>query len=179
MVLRGYEWFGKCFFPSGRGLRQGDPLLPYLFIIVEEVLSRLLKHNFALGNIVPFSHPRGTPLVSHLLYTDDIVLFANGGRSSFQTIRDIFALYENWSDQVVSKEKSCIFFSKHATVARKRSSLLLTAFSEGFFPFKYLGVSLMVGWLKLIYFDDLLNGIRRKLDGCRTGFYLLVLASFY
>ncbi|XP_042969076.1 uncharacterized protein LOC122301760 [Carya illinoinensis] len=133
----------KGFFSSGRGLCQGDPLLPYLFILVEEVLSRLLKHKFTNGNIVPFSHPRGTPLVSHLLYADDIVLFVNGRRSSLQEVRDICATYEEWSGQMVSKEKSCIFFSKHAAVGRKRSSLMLTSFSEGFFPVKYLGVPLM------------------------------------
>lgn len=85
-------------------------LSPYLFILVEETLSRLLKHNFAIGKIVSFSHPRGTPLISHLLYADDIVVFSNGGRSSLKAIRDVFALYEDWSGQMVSKEKSSIFF---------------------------------------------------------------------
>ncbi|XP_042962665.1 uncharacterized protein LOC122296936 [Carya illinoinensis] len=179
-LIRNYistPWFlvvmngtAKGFFFSGRGLRQGDPLLPYLFILVEEVLSRLLKHNFALGTIAPFSHPRGTPLVSHLLYAGNILLFANERRSSLQTIKDTFALYEDWFGQVVSKEKSSIFFSKHATATRKRSSLMLTSFSEGFFPVKYLGVPLLVGRLKVSHFDDLLNCIRRKLEGWQNRF---------
>ncbi|XP_042950164.1 uncharacterized protein LOC122282278 [Carya illinoinensis] len=76
-------------------------LSPYLFILVEETLSRLLKHNFAIGKIVSFSHPRGTPLISHLLYADDIVVFSNGGRSSLKAIRDVFALYEDWSGQML------------------------------------------------------------------------------
>lgn len=84
----------KGFFPNGRGLRQGDPLSPYFFILVKELLSRLLKHNFGNGRIIPFSHPRCAPLISHLLYTDDIVVFANGGDSSLHAIRDVFAQYE-------------------------------------------------------------------------------------
>ncbi|WP_266100595.1 hypothetical protein, partial [Klebsiella pneumoniae] len=70
----------------------------------------MLKQKFTSGNVAPFSHPRGTPLVSHFLYDDDIVLFSNGGKSLLQTIRDVFALNEEWFGQVVSKEKSSIFF---------------------------------------------------------------------
>lgn len=100
----------KCFFPNGCGLRQRDPSSTYLFILVEKMLSWLLKHNFESGKIVPFSHPRGAPLMSHLLHADDVIIFANGGRSSLKMINDIFNQYEDWSGQVVSKEKSSIFF---------------------------------------------------------------------
>lgn len=56
----------KGFFQPSRGLRQGDPLSPYLFIIIEEVLSRLLWKAFMDGRICCFSHLVGAPLVSHL-----------------------------------------------------------------------------------------------------------------
>ncbi|XP_031287891.1 uncharacterized protein LOC116146622 [Pistacia vera] len=69
----------KGFFQPARGLRQGDPLSPYLFIIMEEVLSRLLCKNFEEGRIRCYSHPVGAPLVSHLLYADDLLVFVNGG----------------------------------------------------------------------------------------------------
>ncbi|KAF5443041.1 hypothetical protein F2P56_035636 [Juglans regia] len=159
----------KGFFPSGRGLRQGDPLSPYLFILVEELLSRLLKHNFGNGWIISFSHPRGAPLISHLLYVDDIVVFANGGKSSLCAIRVAFAQYEDWFSQVVSKEKSSIFFPKHFTSAKKRSALRITSFSEGSFPVKY-GAPLVSGRLKVIHFDGLMHWIRSQLEGWQMKF---------
>ncbi|XP_042965908.1 uncharacterized protein LOC122299590 [Carya illinoinensis] len=162
MVMNGSA---KGFFPSGRGLRQGDPLSPYLFILVQETLSRLIKHNFEMEKIAPYSHPRGTPLISHLFYADDIVVFANGGRASLQAISDVFALYESWWGKVVSKEKSSIFFPKYVNSVRKRNILQLTSFSEGLFPVKYLGVPLFSGRLKVSYFEDLMNRIRDRLEG--------------
>lgn len=71
-------------------------IIPIFFILVEEILSRLLKHNFEMGKIVPFSHLHCTPLASHLLYVDDIMVFTNGGGASLQAISDVFTLYENW-----------------------------------------------------------------------------------
>ncbi|XP_042944790.1 uncharacterized protein LOC122278671 [Carya illinoinensis] len=101
----------KGFFPSGRGLRQGDLLSPYLFILVQEILSRLLKHNFEMGKIAPYSHPRGTLLVSHLFYADDIVVFANGssaflGRIKVSYFEDLLNRIrdrlEGWQNRLLS-----------------------------------------------------------------------------
>lgn len=77
------------FFKGGRRLRQGDLISPYLFIIMKEVLARLLKQQFACEKIGVFSHPRGAPLVSHLLYTDDVVIFANCVKSSIQNLTSV------------------------------------------------------------------------------------------
>ncbi|KAF5452050.1 hypothetical protein F2P56_027088 [Juglans regia] len=68
------------YFQSARGLHQGDHLSPYLLILMEEVLTRLLRKNFEEGRIGKFSHPISAPLVSHLLYVDDILIFANEGK---------------------------------------------------------------------------------------------------
>lgn len=55
----------KGFFQPIRGLRQGDPLSPYLFIVMEELLTRLLKKNFEEDRTGRFHHPAGAPLISH------------------------------------------------------------------------------------------------------------------
>ncbi|XP_040996142.1 uncharacterized protein LOC121242329 [Juglans microcarpa x Juglans regia] len=127
----------KGFFKGGRGLRQGDPLSPYLFILVEEVLSRLLKKKFELGRIKSFSHPRHGPVISHLLYADDMVIFANGGRSSVSEIVDVLHIYAKWSGQ---------------------------QFSEGVFRVRYLGVPVVSGRLKLIHFQDVIQKIQKKIE---------------
>lgn len=75
----------KGFFKGGRGLRQGDPLLPYLFVIVEEIFSCLLRSRFEAGEVGYFSHPHGGPLISHLLYVDGMVIFSNGEKGSVGT----------------------------------------------------------------------------------------------
>ncbi|KAF5462658.1 hypothetical protein F2P56_018646, partial [Juglans regia] len=132
------QWFSvmmngtfKGFFQSAKGLRQGDPLSPYLFILMEEVLSRLLRSNFQDGRICKFSHPIGAPLVSHLLYADDILIFTNGGKRSINNLLHTLDTYERWSGQKISRDKSALFLSKLISNLRKRSLLSLTGFKEG------------------------------------------------
>lgn len=63
-----------------------------------------------LRKIVLFYHPRGIPILSHLLYADDVVFFSNGSKASLRSIINVLKVYEEWSGQVVNKKKSSIFF---------------------------------------------------------------------
>ena len=72
------------FFKSTRGLRQGDPLAPTLFIIAEEVLSRGLSEAFRSKKIGYYKVPRQCPIVTHLLFADDTLVFLNGCKRSVQ-----------------------------------------------------------------------------------------------
>ncbi len=58
-----------------RGIRQGDPISPYLFLICSEVLSSLLNHAEQVGIItgIPTS-PKG-PKLNHLFFVDDSLIF--------------------------------------------------------------------------------------------------------
>lgn len=63
------------FFSSSRGVRQGDPLSPSIFIISAEVLSRGLNFLAQAKCTLPFSMPRGCSLVTHLAFADDVIIF--------------------------------------------------------------------------------------------------------
>lgn len=90
--LRG-SWFSVLlngsptgFFQSSRGIKQGDPLSPYLFI--SEVLSRGLNQLLLTGRMEPYALPRGFKLLSHLSFADDIIIFTRG---TMRSVRHLFA----------------------------------------------------------------------------------------
>lgn len=118
-----------------------------------------------LDKIALFYHPRGSPIISHMLYADDIVLFSNGGKVTLRTIMNVLKSYEDWSGQVVNKSKSSIFFPKHITLSRRYRLLRIIGFTEGCFPFLYLGVPIVTGRLLNIHFEGLLNKILSRLEG--------------
>ena len=70
-------------FGSSRRLRQGDPLSPLLFLLIMEVLSRLLK-KIEESNLIWGFHMGAVNSVgvciSHLLFADDTILFSDASR---------------------------------------------------------------------------------------------------
>ncbi|XP_026416849.1 uncharacterized protein LOC113312300 [Papaver somniferum] len=69
------------FFSVGKGLRQGDPLSPTLFVIMEDVLSRCIHKMVEEGKIAPIVIRKGIH-PTHLFYTDDVFIFCNGAKKS-------------------------------------------------------------------------------------------------
>ena len=61
-----------------RGLRQGDPLSPYLFLLAAEGLSCMLKGAEERGDLEGVRVCRDAPIISHLLFADDSHLDAGG-----------------------------------------------------------------------------------------------------
>ena len=73
----------EVFFTSSRGIRQGFSLSPYLYVIVSNVLSKLINKAVAEG-IIGF-HPQCQEVnLSHSSFADDIVVFTDGTPTSFQ-----------------------------------------------------------------------------------------------
>ncbi|XP_041020442.1 uncharacterized protein LOC121262077 [Juglans microcarpa x Juglans regia] len=79
----------KGFFSGDRGLRQGDPLSPYLFIIQQEVLSKLIRRSMRESQFGLFSQAQGAPIVSYLMYADDVMIFSNGSQRSVRVLQQI------------------------------------------------------------------------------------------
>jgi hypothetical protein len=96
-------------YPS-RGLRQGDPLSPYLFLLCAEGLSSLLNFEETAGNLIGVKVCRDAPSVSHLLFADDSLILMRADETNATSLCRALDDYCVASGQLVSEAKSSIFF---------------------------------------------------------------------
>ena len=93
-----------------RGIRQGDPISPYLFLLCTEGLSCLLKQQEDQGVLYGIKNGRLGPVISHLLFADDSIFFARSDRRSVEALKETLQLYCQGSGQKINLDKSSIFF---------------------------------------------------------------------
>lgn len=84
-------------FEASRGLKQGDPLSPYLFLICTEGFSTLLKKAQQDGIIKGIQVNRGGPWINHLFFADDSLIFAKSRDEECNKLVEIIKLYEDCS----------------------------------------------------------------------------------
>lgn len=103
---------GHWFTPS-RGIRQGDSLSPYLFLLVSDVLSQLIQCSVDGGliNGVRMNHTCST--TSHLFFVDDTLIFLEANRQNCENIMHILNKYCLASGQQVSLHKSSVYFDRN------------------------------------------------------------------
>ena len=154
------ELFG--FFPGKCGVRQGDPLSPYLFITCMEYFTRMLS--LVSQNPSFQFHPKCKPLgITHLSFADDVMLLCRGDRCSVQILLQQLVLFGQTSGLDINTSKSSIYFGGVA-VSLKQAILLDTGFSEGSFPFRYLGVPLSPHRLLASQFSPLLHKLEAAIQ---------------
>ncbi|XP_047260900.1 secreted RxLR effector protein 78-like [Capsicum annuum] len=99
----------KGFFKSSRGLKQGDPLSPTLFIIAAEVLSINLKKLMLTKEFRLFGMPRGSPKLNHLAFADDMIILCKAEMRTLQMVSSTLEGYEVVSGQKINKGKSALY----------------------------------------------------------------------
>lgn len=97
-------------FTPTRGIRQGDSLSPYLFLLCAEVLSQMIDISQELKQFQGMVLARHYPTVTHLLFADDSLFFIRAGDKNAQCMAVILDNYEKVSGQKVNLSKSSIIF---------------------------------------------------------------------
>ena len=90
----------------GKGLCQGCPLSPYLFIVCAEGLSAMIRDSEARGALLGCSVCRNAPPISHLFFADDSYLFFKSSLAEDEVVRDILSRFKQVSGQAVNYGKS-------------------------------------------------------------------------
>ncbi|XP_070018326.1 uncharacterized protein [Nicotiana sylvestris] len=93
------------FFKSGTGLRQGDTLFPLSFVLSAELLSKMLNVIQENRNYKNFSMNRHVPIINHLAFADDTIIFSSGNKASLHLILNTLATYERDSGQLINREQ--------------------------------------------------------------------------
>lgn len=104
-----------------RGIRQGDPLSPYLFLLCFKGLNTFLNQAVSTGRLGAYSLCKNGPKISHLFFADDSLLFYWAKVEDIHVIQGILDCYEAASGQLINEAKTTLFFSKLVGLATKNS----------------------------------------------------------
>jgi hypothetical protein len=159
----------KCFSPE-RGLRQGDPLSPYLFILCANVLSGLLKKESQQSNIHGIQIARNAPKITHLLFADDSLLFARANPKEAETIMKVLQSYQLASGQMVNLDKSEVSFSRNVPEIEKDMICHQIAIKTVASHSRYLGLPVIFGRSKKDVFSFVQERIWKKVKGWKEKF---------
>ena len=133
------------FFQTSEGLSQGDPLSPFLFVLVSEVLARLIDREACSNDIKRFKLAKDLTPITHFQFADDLLLFAEANEENMDRIKYCLNTYSDWSGQKVNFFKSVIIFSRdtpHVMKTRLANKIGINASNK---KEKYLGLLIASG----------------------------------
>eukprot|EP00253_Pinus_taeda_P001792 PITA_01792 len=163
-------------FKSSRGLRQGCPLSPFLYIIMAETLSLHLENKRRLKEITGIDIVRGAKGINHSLFADDTLLIGGASSLMARRFKETLDLFLQASGGKLSNNKCMIYTWNVPRHITQRISLIMEIPAQGNWShFKYLGLPLAKDSIKSEIWVKLIEKLRGKLQS--WGMYWLNLAG--
>ncbi|GAA0169986.1 reverse transcriptase [Lithospermum erythrorhizon] len=128
-------WFG-----STRGVRKGDPISSYLFLLVLEVFNGIMRVA-SQGVEFKFHHLCQVQQITHLSFADDMVIVVSSTVQSVQIVQHCFEVFGDVTGLKLNCAKSKVYFGSVGTGERESICRLLSM-DEGHLLMKYLGIPL-------------------------------------
>ncbi|KAJ9539891.1 hypothetical protein OSB04_026397 [Centaurea solstitialis] len=160
VVVNGESW---GHFHGKRGIRQGDPLSPYLFTLVMEGFAMIFKQ--CIAEVSQFEHHPGCADIdlTHLCFADDLFVFTGGDVASVEVLKKALFLFEKRSGLSPNLAKSDVFFG-NVVDSEKDAILSCLPFRLGAFPIRYLGVPLSPIFLKVSDYGGLITRVKQRVQ---------------
>ncbi|GLJ29203.1 hypothetical protein SUGI_0575970 [Cryptomeria japonica] len=149
------------FFESLNGLRQGDPISPFLFVIMAEALSRYiakLRENKVWNGIEVHANIQA---ITHSQFADDTTLFGETSVTEAEIIKLVLNNYAMVSRQHINRKKMEVFFFNTKKEIQAKIAKILRC-TIGTLPVKYLGVPLIGGKAKKDVWEEMITKCRQK-----------------
>jgi hypothetical protein len=153
-----------------RGIKQGDPLSPYLFILCAEVLSTMLQNEEVSRRLkgVPTSF-KGLRL-NHIFFADDSLLFCKATKQEWHCLRRVLGVYEEESSQRLNDDKTSIFFSRNTSQETRNRIMEVVGVQDSQRFDTYLGLPALVGNSRMREFKNLRDKVDKRLSDWKTKF---------
>lgn len=155
-------------FRPTRGIRQGDPLPPYIFIICMEVLGFLIKDKCDLKFWNPVKASQGGLAFSHLFFADDLVLFGKANMKNYQSMKDALDVFCDLSGEKVSLSESRVYFSPNIPTEKRAELCSCLELHSTPNLGKYLGFPLKQHGSSKHDFDFVIERVQSKLAGWKA-----------
>ncbi|GJX82048.1 RNA-directed DNA polymerase, eukaryota, reverse transcriptase zinc-binding domain protein [Tanacetum coccineum] len=165
-LLKGYDRKSghrerKGYFQSSRGLRQGDPMSPYLFTLVIKVFTLLMAKNVQQNPRFKYHDGCNELKLTHLCFVDDLLVVFNGDVEYVQIIKQSMMEFSEIFGLIPNMEKSTVFFS-NVKESMKVGILDILPFAVGKLPLKYLEVLLITKRLTFKECKKLIDKVKAR-----------------
>uniref|UniRef100_A0A803PWX1 Reverse transcriptase domain-containing protein n=1 Tax=Cannabis sativa TaxID=3483 RepID=A0A803PWX1_CANSA len=154
-----------------RGLRQGDPLSPFLFLLCAEAFSCLIQHAEHSGQLHGIGFGRQGVSVSHLFFADDSLVFLAANEDECKGFKELLEKYSKASGQLVNFHKSEMCFGRKVTLPVRTHLANIMGVKVVDNYGKYLGLPSFVGRTKKQHFEFIKNKVWNKLKGWKGSFF--------